>query len=283
MSGGPGVQSFQRREDSQIRIVGSTRGTFQQFINSAPDEEVLSFFRAADKQLSNGGLEHFHWKLQNVYDRRRRVPEGWHVLVYHNEEEGRSGPLKVDHCMSCDLTCPLAVGVLGYDAVPGGLTSADTLIHESEHTRCWLDAKARPMVVVTPKKHYERLEDLNDGELLDFWHTAVGVLDQLQLHDFVSMILNHGSYRNHAHLHLKVRVPYPLFSHAISSWDIELGDKLSRLRDFQRDLLPHQEQHHRDKRMRRSEGMGQMQDIQHGGSSNGTWRTDPVINKGERS
>lgn len=105
--------------------------------------------------------------------------------------------------MSCDLECPLMLGVTG--SGDAGPTSRDSLIHESQHMRVWLDAKGRPMLVVTPKRHCERLADLGDRELVDLWRTAIDQLTSLGITHFNSMVLNHGNSRNHAHLHLKIR------------------------------------------------------------------------------
>ena len=59
--------------------------------------------------------------------------------------------------MSCELDCPLSVGVGAGDT---SLVSKDTLLHVFEHHNAWLDAKARPLFVVTPKRHVRRLADL---------------------------------------------------------------------------------------------------------------------------
>jgi diadenosine tetraphosphate (Ap4A) HIT family hydrolase len=62
------------------------------------------------------------------------------------------------------------------------------------------------MWVVTPKQHLERLADLSQPQLLDLFRTAAGVVHEMGCSSFNTMILNHGDSRNHAHLHLKVRL-----------------------------------------------------------------------------
>ena len=52
--------------------------------------------------------------------------------------------------------------------------------------------------------HKERLLDLSDAELLDLFRTGAAMVQQLGARHFSTMILNQGSARSHAHLHLKV-------------------------------------------------------------------------------
>jgi hypothetical protein len=47
-------------------------------------------------------------------------------------------PPQVDRCMSCDLDCPLSIGVLGTEAPMAGCpVSRDSLLLESDHMRAW--------------------------------------------------------------------------------------------------------------------------------------------------
>jgi hypothetical protein len=83
----------------------------------------------------------------------------WGVKVLYGEEasQDKDGPLEVEKCMSCDLDCPLSVGVGAGDT---SLMSKDTLLESFEHHNAWIDAKARPLYVVTPKRHVRRLAEL---------------------------------------------------------------------------------------------------------------------------
>lgn len=42
-----------------------------------------------------------------------------------------------------------------------------------------MDAKGRPMFVLTPKQHIEHLADLSDAQLVDLFRTAAGVLGEM--------------------------------------------------------------------------------------------------------
>lgn len=55
-----------------------------------------------------------------------------------------------------------------------------------------------------PQAHKERLLDLSGPELLDLFRTGVALVQELGARHFAAMILNQGSARSHAHLHLKV-------------------------------------------------------------------------------
>lgn len=61
------------------------------------------------------------------------------------------------------------------------------------------------MIVLTPKEHKEALSQLTDDELYDLWTSAMSIMRELGISKFNSAILNHGTSRNHAHLHLKAR------------------------------------------------------------------------------
>lgn len=85
-----------------------------------------------------------------------------------------------------------------------GVTSADTLVLELPRCRCWLDAKGRPMVVLTPVAHRERLAELDEGDLSDLLAALPEAMARLSLPRIECVLLNHGDRRNHAHLHVKV-------------------------------------------------------------------------------
>jgi diadenosine tetraphosphate (Ap4A) HIT family hydrolase len=231
------------RDGREIRAIGAKTGHFAAYLRDAPDQELLSFFRGIATELQERQLTDFHFKVQNHYNWRTRTTlPGWHVVVIYGNKDDDEGPLQVDRCMSCDLDCPLSLGVLGGrpagaaagaspPADPGPLSS-DSLLQEDAVVRCWLDAKARPMMIVTPMKHVETMQELDDVALLGMWKAASWCLQQLQTDAFTSMILNHGTSRNHAHLHLKIRVSAPDFDRAQLSWPQEWLDKLAALRKF---------------------------------------------------
>jgi diadenosine tetraphosphate (Ap4A) HIT family hydrolase len=92
------------------------------------------------------------------------------------------------------------------------------------------------MFVVTPKQHIETLAQLSDAALLDLWRTTAAVLDAMRV-GCNAMILNQGDNRNHAHLHLKIRVPEQQFSRAVASWPQQQQQQLRAIWAF-RDSLP---------------------------------------------
>jgi hypothetical protein len=64
-------------------------------------------------------------------------------------------------CSSCDVNLSLAT-LLGASAKSplDDIPNSVLLLLAGEHARAWLDAKKRAMVVVTPKRHVERISEL---------------------------------------------------------------------------------------------------------------------------
>jgi len=114
--------------------------------------------------------------------------------------------------MSCDLTCPLSLGIHGEMGTKSNteteLCSKDSSIPfgNDELVRCWFDGKARHMFIITPRAHVSALRDLSDEQLIALFQTAINLLESEGLPDFVNIIVNHGNYMNHSHLHLKINL-----------------------------------------------------------------------------
>jgi len=103
---------------------------------------------------------------------------------------------------------------------------------DEEFVRCWLDAKARYMYIVTPVEHVSALRSLTDKQLAIFFQTAVKLLESEGITSFSNMIFNHGKYMNHAHLHLKINVTGKTFLKNQNNWTPERQQTWSRLLDF---------------------------------------------------
>ncbi|GMH42196.1 hypothetical protein BSKO_10115 [Bryopsis sp. KO-2023] len=254
-------------DSKALRFTGSLANTFQN--DCARDiRSVSRFLLSIGQFLEKGapdwdvpaGLSDFHLKIRNG----READEGWHALMLFGGERKKEGPVSASTCMSCDLTCPLSVGCLGDDtrelgrSVEAAPTSMDTLLSESTHSRCWLDAKARPKIIVTPKRHVRSIFLLSMDEIEDFFQVALMQLRELGFHAFESMILNHGTRQNHAHLHLKVNVA-PFCTHKkwwkngsppkmaelwLADWMMQIGrvdlsQKLQTLQKFSERLPQH--------------------------------------------
>jgi len=203
--------------------------SFLQFLSEAPSDLLLAYWRDCLHELEKKrGLVEYHLK---VFNQLRSGSDCWGVKVLYGEEasQDKDGPLEVEKCMSCDLDCPLSVGVGAGDT---SLMSKDTLLESFEHHNAWIDAKARPLYVVTPKRHVRRLAELGDDELVSFWRNAGQLLSSSNLHGFTSMILNHGKFQNHAHLHLKIRVRPDEFQECVRTWSEERRAMFQRLKSW---------------------------------------------------
>ena len=230
----------------EIRAVGSENETFLQFLSRSDDVSIVHKFRAICEEVDNLGLKDYHFKVSNCFDHERRMSlPGWDICVayriYKEGADSREGPLQVSRCMSCDLDCPLELGVVGEEDIdPNGPTARDSLIHQDEHMRAWLDAKGRPMLIVTPVQHRERLSDLTDAELAALWRAAASQLQRLGLRHFNAMAINHGLNRNHAHLHLKLKLRGRDFDRAVDRAGGAIRGKLAAIRAFAANRLGRQ-------------------------------------------
>jgi diadenosine tetraphosphate (Ap4A) HIT family hydrolase len=222
----------------EIRTIGSESETFQHFLTKSDDAHIIDKFRTVCKELDDMNLIDYHFKVSNRYDYdlRRSLP-GWDISVsYRVYAEGSTelkGPLQVSRCMSCDLDCPLELGVVGDGELDAsGPRARDSLIFQGDHVRAWIDAKGRPMLIVTPIRHRERLSDLDDAELPALWRTALEQMSRLGLCHFNAMAVNHGRNRNHEHLHLKVKLRGWEFDRAVQRGDPDVRRRLDAIRAF---------------------------------------------------
>ncbi|RKP10678.1 hypothetical protein THASP1DRAFT_27517 [Thamnocephalis sphaerospora] len=188
---------------------------------------VCRFFRALLADVE-GRLGLVHYKLAVEWP-------AFQVVVI--ESTRTKAPPAGERCISCDTTTPGAGSRLDFPA---------TNLH-----RVWLDAKARPMLIITPTRHCERLSQCTDDELATFWWTAARAMQQ-ELGVGVDMLagpaaganavirrltLNHGNARNIAHLHLKILVRQELWKKTLvhrwsderrAQWDALDGGRVYR-------------------------------------------------------
>jgi RNA recognition motif. (a.k.a. RRM, RBD, or RNP domain)/HIT domain len=203
----------------------------------------------------------------------RAVPceDGGFYIECRVSGDGGSGPVDAHRCMSCDLATLLCTGLLG-DSVPDGgadgdgeageagckmppldLTSADTLLYEEgdeersvgddgdgygggalKGVRVWMDAKARSMFVVTPRRHIESMADMTNEELRDLWMGCAAVVrrEGLTPEAVLAMICNSGRRMNHAHLHVKLKIDSAVFNECRKRWSAQRQRRWDRLAAF---------------------------------------------------
>ncbi|CAF0811169.1 unnamed protein product [Rotaria sp. Silwood1] len=146
----------------------------------------LVTFLEQDHQLID-----YHLELQYNSQRNNELD----IWICFGKSYCTSKPIITPVCISCEVTHELSMA---------------TLLSEQQYTRAWLDAKTRAMLILTPIRHVERLSELNDenGEMEAFWHDAIELIDrecnQVEI-CYRAIVLNHGTYRNHSHLHLKIK------------------------------------------------------------------------------
>jgi diadenosine tetraphosphate (Ap4A) HIT family hydrolase len=143
--------------------------------------------------------------------------------------------------MSCELGCPLSLGVFGVED-PSSPTSLDSLMREDKGFRYWIDGKARPVVVSTPVRHCGTFDELTDEELVEFWRGMGRTLTWLELPSFQRLVVNVGMYQTHAHIHLKAYIEqkaYVAAARGSEVWREEgLAGKYERIEGWVKRVAP---------------------------------------------
>jgi len=131
-------------------------------------------------------------------------------------------PTRNEKCLSC---CENPISLISQLDFP------------SSFHNVWLDAKARPMLVITPRRHIERLSEMSDQELSNFFLTIARVLSSLGYGQpgskvsYQRMVLNHGNARNLKHLHLKISFKKDVWGEIQQGWDEKTWGKWIELRN----------------------------------------------------
>ncbi|KAA8493796.1 hypothetical protein FVE85_4933 [Porphyridium purpureum] len=146
-------------------------------------------------------------------------------LVIHHMDKPLPGPVPRSICMSCHPELPwtgecvvcVRTGQPTFAPISpgiGALCAWHTLIPSPfPLVRACVDAKARPVFVLLPTRHVERLAALRMRELLQLLLAAGHMARRF---GFVSLRLNQGAFRNHAHLHLKLELNEEAFRSALT-------------------------------------------------------------------
>eukprot|EP00271_Cylindrocystis_brebissonii_P003977 TRINITY_DN15285_c0_g1_i1.p1 TRINITY_DN15285_c0_g1~~TRINITY_DN15285_c0_g1_i1.p1 ORF type:complete len:309 (-),score=39.96 TRINITY_DN15285_c0_g1_i1:44-970(-) len=176
---------------------------FLDLMSTTGKSDIVRFFREILHEVEGvRGIDDYHMKIPSL--------KVFTVEIMY--AHANKGPLAAspEACISCNMDAPI------FD----GMSSGETLLEEygvPDRTRCSMDAQARQMFVITPFQHIERLSDLSDDNLFDFWHSAAVLLEKEKL-DFSTMIVNHGTYRHLPHLHLKIHVSPGSHAVAVRRW-----------------------------------------------------------------
>ena len=136
----------------------------------------------------------FHMVLR--HEDRFRLIVG---IVFKGDHQPRSGPVQTDLCISCDTENPL---------------SRSSLLEDNPKTRIWLDGQLREKFIVTPRRHIERLSEMTRAERTAFWFDAQSFLSRNRCH-WKSIVINHGTYCQHAHLHMKINIYHQAWENRI--------------------------------------------------------------------
>ncbi|KAI5060719.1 hypothetical protein GOP47_0025139 [Adiantum capillus-veneris] len=195
---------------------------FCTFIETEPKSEVVAFFRELATELeSKLKILDFHMRVVNC-------EEGFKVEVFYGSEKLGPPVLPPSNCISCYPNAPLFPG---QEPIVEARECVLEEFSSQPHAVCRLDAKGRCGFIITPTRHVDRMSELDDEELFGLWSLAVRVLREANL-PFTTMILNHGTYRNVEHLHLKVWVEKNLYEQYRAQWSNERQELWRQLQDL---------------------------------------------------
>ncbi|KAH7445718.1 hypothetical protein KP509_01G021400 [Ceratopteris richardii] len=195
---------------------------FCEFIESTSKEEVIAFFRDITNEV-----ERFR-QLQDFHFRVRDNDDGFRVEIFYNEDRRGPDVSPFDDCIGCSLDANLFVGQ------EPGMKSKECILEEFSdrpYAIVRLDVKGREGFSVMPVRHVERMSELDDDELYSMWTVVVRMLRQTGM-PFISLILNHGSYRTLYHLNLKVWVDSDSYARYRLTWNKERMELWNRLQKY---------------------------------------------------
>ena len=94
-------QGQQHPPEKELRAIGDHQQTFQEWLRTTP--EPGSFFQQLLLELQQRCIQHYHLRLSNGFDHKRRSPlPGWDVSVRYGQDTGNeedAGPVDVQRCM----------------------------------------------------------------------------------------------------------------------------------------------------------------------------------------
>ena len=152
-----------------------------------------------------------------IYDFHMQLNSSSHgsfkVDIRYKDVDKRRGPTKADVCMSCDISNAL---------------SQISLIKQTSTIRIWLDAQLRNKLIITPRRHIERLSEMIDEEMIQFWYHAQVILDEEGC-NWSSIIINHGKYQTHHHLHMKINISEEQWNQCIK---VKYAEKIEQMQQL---------------------------------------------------
>ena len=187
--------------------------------------EFVPFWIGAIAELKAAGISDYRLKIKPTDEGRS------FAVSASTGKEHKAGPRLFTYCLSCDpSTATIAENNFeGGEAgrgPPGGLplnlrelksgacewsteTGSGLDGYDTALARVWLDAQARPLMIVTPRRHVNGMDEMDSAEIGALW-AGVGATLALEWRDkefppsFSEVVLNVGRFRNIEHAHVKV-------------------------------------------------------------------------------
>ncbi len=170
-------------------------------------------------------------------------------------DKDKAGPRTFRHCLSCEPD-EATVAENNYEGGEAGRGPREGLPHDLRSLKSgacewrglkhvnpslckvWIDAQARPLMIVTPARHLGGMEDMTDEDIEAVWGAVAAVIrngwaDDGRPPQWEEVVLNVGKFRNIAHAHIKVWFKGSDFLNRLQNWPQEkqiLQVKLHELR-----------------------------------------------------
>lgn len=186
-------------------------------------------FLGTARRLEGEGKWDFHLRVEK---KKTKPSEG--RLTIRDVKDGVKDCHRGGDCSSCDPE--LSLGQLLESIVSSPLRLIPNrllLLRDLRLCRVWLDAKARPMIILTPRRHVERLSELSAEEcrdlFLDLADATKDVADKVGAAALEKVVVNHGRAQNHPHLHFKVALSRKGFEEYVLEMPIEQREQYGKV------------------------------------------------------
>lgn len=114
---------------------------FENFVATQPSEVLVSVFRQILEIVLDKQLKDYHFKVQNGWR-----GSTWKVVLLHGNPS-RDGPIVCSQCISCDLTCPIKLGITGHGQEGKSKhMAAGNFVASMAYTVCFIISAFRTML-----------------------------------------------------------------------------------------------------------------------------------------
>ena len=169
---------------------------FSDFVESCDNLTLLHVLKETFSTLEDVNLLDFHFRIIPAKSSKK-------VAVKVNDEGFLFEFFAGDNLQGPNDSGKVCIGCSGVEK------SNPYFLYQRSNFNFWLDAKNRPMIIITPIKHLHRITDMDDADIVDFFRATASLLKRVgdgKEALYTRIVVNHGTYRNVEHLHLKLEM-----------------------------------------------------------------------------